>query len=184
LIRDEAGLFRALGLSVVCLVAMLWVRGHPAAACVLALVPIGGYFASPYVDKALVRMIASWRSSRFVREAGKLYCPECVRELADAPAGKAPARRECPGCRGAWCGDEDFSRWLAPYETGASGWRAHSSEGEGHLPLCPRCAGVMESGVFVNVRPNLRRCEACRGFWVSNVAWVWFRLNPPRAGRA
>lgn len=158
----------------------LWYYGYRAPAAAMLLIPAGLWFAGDAAARLLDRVCGVGRSfwHRFGRHPDRRYCPSCVSPLRAQEIARSVAGEQCVRCEGDWCQAEEFARWLAPYSPGGPEWVPREHDPTDGPMLCPRCVRPLEAGALAGLPSRFSRCAACRGIWVTRLAWTWFALNP------
>lgn len=164
----------------------LWYYGYRVPAAAMLFLPAGLWLAGDSAGRLFDRVCGVGRSfwHRLGRHPERRYCPGCASLLGAQDVSRPVAGEQCRRCEGDWCDADAFARWLAPYAPGAVEWVAREHDATDGPMLCPRCMRPLEAGALAGLPSRFSRCMACRGVWVTRLAWTWFALNPaPEAPR-
>jgi Zn-finger nucleic acid-binding protein len=166
-------------------VCAIWFAGYHLTAYALAAAAAAVWFAGERLSRGFDRgcnvATKAWRA--FARRPGRRYCPECACALSAPKEGRPVFGAECPKCEGSWVDSRLLLRWLAPYGTAESTWRAIPRDELSAPMLCPECAVPLEPGSLDRLQPLFTRCGACDGHWINRMTWTWFSLTPPATAK-
>ncbi|MBI5594755.1 MAG: zf-TFIIB domain-containing protein [Elusimicrobia bacterium] len=119
---------------------------------------------------ALRRVWLGARSAARRRAGTGPLCPDCALSLQGTDA-----RRDCPGCRGAWLQEVELTRLLAAKRRPAKEWvRAPEASA---CVLCPVCAKTIPVGHLLGEDFAVYRCQPCAGLWFGSTERVSLELR-------
>lgn len=162
-------------------IAVAWYFGYRVPAAAMVLLPAGLWFAGDTFARLFDRVCGAGRFAwhRLGRHPERRYCPSCAAVLREPERARAVAGEQCLRCEADWCDAGDLARWLEAYAPGGGEWVSREHDAADGPMLCPRCVKPLEAGALAGLPLRFSRCAACRGIWVTRLAWTWFALNPP-----